>query len=159
MIELSNETKALCFEDSTPKPLYIFLYYWQEDETKENGGYWKYFKTIDKEDIVLESMEIDEGILDGKNFKLGSYIAHYMKVQWRNDGFSYKNMLAVPVQQIGSECISYFDGVITEEEISKDGSVVSVTLSSFISEKLDIDVLPTLKKYTGTTFPIMIYNA
>ena len=92
MLDLSTENKALCFEDSTPKPLYVFLYYWQGDSTHENGGYWKYFTTID-EAIVLESMEIDEGVLEGNSFQLGSFVTHSVKVQWQNNGISYKDKI------------------------------------------------------------------
>ena len=41
MVELSTENKALCFEDSAPKPLYIFLYVWVEEEV---DGYYNFFK-------------------------------------------------------------------------------------------------------------------
>ena len=144
MLDLSAENKALCFEDSTRKPLYVFLYYWQEDSTNTDGGYWKYF-TVIKDAIVLESAEISEGVLEGNNFQLGSFVIPSMKVQWQNNGVRYKDMLAVPVQEIGSECIAYFDGVITKEEISSDGQTVTAEISSLLSQKLEIDVLPTFK--------------
>lgn len=157
MLDLSTENKALCFEDSTPKPLYVFLYYWQGDSTHENGGYWKYFTTID-EAIVLESMEIDEGVLEGNSFQLGSFVTHSVKVQWQNNGISYKDMIAVPVQQIGTQYIAYFDGIITKEEISENGQTVTAKISSLLSQKLDIDVLPTLKEQSGTRLPIIVYH-
>ena len=109
MLDLSTENKALCFEDSTLKPLYIFIYYWQ-------GEHWQYFTTIDKA-IVMESMELDEGVLEGNNFELGSFVTHSMKVQWQNNGIRYKDMLAVPVQKIGDEYIAYFDGKHTSFDL------------------------------------------
>lgn len=151
MLDLSTENKALCFEDSTQKPLYIFLYYWQ-------GEHWQYFTTIDNA-ILIESMELDEGVLEGNNFELGSFVTHSMKVQWQNNGIRYKDMIAVPVQKIGTQYIAYFDGNITKEEISENGQTVTAEISSFLSQKLDIDVLPTVKAYKGARLPLMVYNA
>lgn len=151
MLDLSTENKALCFEDSTLKPLYIFLYYWQEDSLHQNGGWWQYFTTVD-EAIVLESAEVTEGVLEGNNFELGSFVVPFMKVQWQNNGIRYKDMVAVPVQKIGDEYIAYFDGYISSEEISQDGQTVSAEIVSFLGERLDIDVLENLKQATGTTF-------
>lgn len=150
MLDLSTENKALCFEDSTLKPLYIFIYYWQ-------GEHWQYFTTIDKA-IVMESMELDEGVLEGNNFELGSFVTHSMKVQWQNNGIRYKDMLAVPVQKIGDEYIAYFDGKITKEEVAENGQTVTAEISSLLNEKLDIDVLPTLKEQSGTRLYIMVYH-
>jgi len=144
MLDLSTENKALCFEDSTLKPIYIFLYYWQ-------GEHWQYFTTIDNA-IILESAETTEGVLEGNNFELGSFVVPSMKVQWQNNGIRYKDMVAVPVQKIGDEYIAYFDGYISSEEISQDGQTVSAEIVSFLGERLDIDVLENLKQATGTTF-------
>lgn len=156
MLNLSEENKALCFSDSVSKPLYIFLYYWQE--VSQNGGYWQYFKTID-EAIVSESMSIDEGILEGNTFELGSFIVPTIKVKWRNDGIRYKDMVAVPVQKIGTQYIAYFDGYISNEEISSDGQTVSAEIVSFLGERLNIDVLGMVKAYNGGTFYEMVQNA
>lgn len=150
MLDLSTENKALCFKDSTLKPLYIFLYYWQ-------GEHWQYFTTIDKA-IVMESMELDEGVLEGNNFELGAFVTHSMKVQWQNNGIRYKDMFAVPVQKIGDEYIAYFDGKITKEEVDENGQTVTAEISSLLNEKLDIDVLPALKEQSGTRLPIIVYH-
>lgn len=148
MLDLSTENKALCFEDSTRKPLYIFLYYWQ-------GEHWKYFTTIENA-IVLESAEITEGILEGNNFELGSFVVPSMKVQWQNTGIRYKDMVAVPVQKIGTQYIAYFDGIITKEELLNDGQIVNAELTSFLTQKWNIDVLPFLKEKSGGWLPKMI---
>lgn len=158
MLDLSTENKALCFEDSTLKPLYIFIYYWQSDSEHQNGGWWQYFTTIDKA-IVMESMELDEGVLEGNNFELGSFVVPSMKVQWQNNGIRYKDMVAVPVQKIGDEYIAYFDGYISSEEISQDGQTVSAEIVSFIGERLDVDVLETVKGYNGRTLYEIIQSA
>lgn len=158
MLDLSTENKALCFEDSTLKPLYIFLYYWQEDSLHQNGGWWQYFTTID-EAIILESAETTEGVLEGNNFELGSFVVPSIKVQWQNNGIRYKDMVAVPVQKIGNEYIAYFDGYISSEEISQDGQTVSAEIVSFIGERLDIDVLETVKGYSGGTLYEIIQSA
>ena len=161
MLNLSTENKDLCFKDSTQKPLYIFLYYWKELENADENsrtGYWQYFKTID-EAIVLESMGIDEGILDGNTFELGSFIVPTLKVKWQNDGIRYKDMVAVPVQKIGTEYVAYFDGYISSEEIEEDGRTVSAEIVSFLGERLNIDVLDTIKSYSGSTFYEMVQNA
>ena len=157
MLDLSTENKALCFEDSTRKPLYIFLYYLDKSGT---DGYdrWQYFTTID-EAIVLESAEMTEGVLEGNNFELGSFVVPSMKVQWQYNGIRYKDMVAVPVQKIGDEYIAYFDGYISSEEISQDGQTVSAEIVSFIGERLDIDVLETVKGYSGGTLYEIIQSA
>ena len=158
MLDLSTENKALCFKDSTLKPLYIFIYYWQEDSLHQNGGWWQYFTTVD-EAIILESAETTEGVLEGNNFELGSFVVPSMKVQWQNNGIRYKDMVAVPVQKIGNEYIAYFDGYISSEEISQDGQTVSAEIVSFIGERLDIDVLDTVKAYSGGTLYEIIQSA
>ena len=157
MLNLSEENKALCFSDSVSKPLYIFLYFLQGYD-QEGHAYWRYFKTID-EAIVLESMSIDEGILEGNTFELGSFIVPTIKVKWRNDGIRYKDMVAVPVQKIGTQYIAYFDGYISNEEISSDGQTVSAEIVSFLGERLNIDVLGMVKAYNGGTFYEMVQNA
>lgn len=157
MLNLSEENKALCFSDSVSKPLYIFLYFLQGYD-QEGHAYWRYFKTID-DAIVLESMSIDEGILDGNTFELGSFIVPTIKVKWRNDGIRYKDMVAVPVQKIGTQYIAYFDGYISSEEIEEDGRTVSAEIVSFLGERLNIDVLDTIKSYSGYTFYEMVQNA
>ena len=164
MLDLSAENKALCFADSTLKPLYIFIYYFQEEYLAPNGGHWQYFTTID-DAIVLESAEITEGVLEGDNFELGSFCCPSMKVQWRNNGISYKDMVAVPVQKIGDEYIAYFDGYISNEEISQDGQTVTAEINSFLTQRLDVSestektLLNTLKSYNGSTFYDMLQNA
>ena len=164
MLDLSAENKALCFADSTLKPLYIFIYYFQEEYLAPNGGHWQYFTTID-DAIVLESAEITEGVLEGNNFELGSFCCPSMKVQWRNNGISYKDMVAVPVQKIGDEYIAYFDGYISNEEISQDGQTVTAEINSFLTEKLNVSestlksLVDTLKSYNGSTFYNMLQNA
>ena len=156
MVELSTENKALCFEDSTPKPLYIFLYVWVEDEV---DGYYKFFKIIDNDDIILESASIDEGVLEGNYFNLGSFVAPKMKLKCYNDGLSHKDMLAVPVQKIGSQYIAYFDGYISSEEVVENGETIELEISSFLSQRLDVDVLPNLKAWSGENFSTMTYFA
>ena len=157
MLNLSEENKALCFSDSVSKPLYIFLYFLQGYD-QEGHAYWQYFKTID-EAIVLESMSIDEGILEGNTFELGSFIVPTIKVKWRNDGIRYKDMVAVPVQKIGTQYIAYFDGYISSEEIEDNGRTISAEIVSFLGERLNIDVLGTVKAYNGGTFYEMVQNA
>ena len=159
MVELSTENKALCFEDSTPKPLYIFLYVWVDDEEYIDGGYYKFFKIIDNDDIILESASIDEGVLEGNYFNLGSFVAPKMKLKCYNDGLSHKDMLAVPVQKIGSQYIAYFDGYISSEEVVENGKAIELEISSFLSQRLDVDVLPNLKAWSGENFSTMTYFA
>lgn len=164
MLDLSAENKALCFEDSTLKPLYIFIYYFQEEYLAPNGGHWQYFTTID-DAIVLESAEISEGVLEGNNFELGSFCCPSMKVQWRNNGISYKDMVVVPIQKIGNEYIAYFDGYISNEDISQDGQTVTAEINSFLTERLNVSkstlksLLDALKSYNGSTFYDMLQNA
>ena len=164
MLDLSAENKALCFADSTLKPLYIFIYYFQEEYLAPNGGHWQYFTTVD-DAIVLESAEITEGVLEGDNFELGSFCCPSMKVQWRNNGISYKDMVAIPVQKIGDEYIAYFDGYISNEEISQDGQTVTAEINSFLTQRLDVSestlksLVDTLKSYNGSTFYNMLQNA
>lgn len=156
MLDLSVQNKALCFEDSKPKPLYIFIYDWVEDSSDTNGGYWKHLTTIGQDKIIFESMELDEGILEGNNFELGSFVTHSMKVQWQNNGLRYGGMIAVPVQKIGSQYIAYFDGNITKEEISSDGQIVTAEITSFLSQKLDVDVMPMISQSNISHLPRLI---
>ena len=157
MLNLSTENKDLCFKDSTQKPLYIFLYYWQKDSEYYGGGYWQYFKTID-EAILLESMELDEGVLEGNTFELGSMVIPTMKVQWYNDGITYKDMIAVPVQKIGNQYVAYFDGFVSKEEISEDGQTVTVEITSFLSERVNTDVSFAFEELNGWSFEDMVYT-
>lgn len=157
MLDLSTENKNLCFQDSTQKPLYIFLYYWQKDREYEGDGYWQYFKTID-EAILLESMELDEGLLEGNTFQLGSIVIPTMKVQWYNDGITYKDMIAVPVQKIGNQYVAYFDGFISKEEISEDGQTVTVEITSPLTERVNTDVSFALNELNGWNFEDMVYT-
>lgn len=157
MLNLSTENKDLCFKDSTQKPLYIFLYYWQNDREYYGDGYWQYFKTID-EAILLESMELDEGVLEGNTFELGSMVIPTMKVQWYNDGITYKDMIAVPVQKIGNQYVAYFDGFISKEEISEDGQTVTVEITSPLTERVNTDVSFALNELNGWSFEDMVYT-
>lgn len=143
MVELSTENKALCFEDSTKKPLKLFIYYPSQVGSGVSTHEWHYFTTIENA-IILESAEIEEGILESSDFALGSFVIPQFKVKWNNDGIKYKNLACIPVQQIGDEYIAYFDGYIKTEELSYADNTVTATIVPFIDKALDIDVKPTL---------------
>lgn len=143
MVELSTKNKALCFEDSTKKPLKLFIYYPSQVESGVSTHEWHYFTTIENA-IILESAEIEEGILESSDFALGSFVIPQFKVKWNNDGIKYKNLACIPVQQIGDEYIAYFDGYIKTEELSYADNTVTATIVPFIDKALDIDVKPTL---------------
>lgn len=156
MLNLSTENKNLCFEDSTLKPLSVFLYYWKEDkEDFIDSGHWQYYTTID-EAIILESAEIVEGVLESDTFELGSFVVPSIKLQWENNGVSYKDMLAIPVQQIGDEYIAYFDGFVSNEEISENGQSVNVEIQSTLSQRLDFNILYSLLDGIPVTFETLI---
>ena len=158
MVDLSTENKALCFEDSTKKPLKLFIYYPVEVESGISTHEWHYFTTIENA-IILESAEIEEGILDSNKFELGSFVIPQFKVKWNNDGIKYKNLACIPVQQIGDEYIAYFDGYIKTEEISDN--IVTATIVPFIDKVLDVDVSIqlTAEGYGGTTIAERIWAA
>lgn len=139
MLDLKQENRDLCFEDSVEKPFSVYLYYFDEDDTLEYGGMWRYFTTIT--DIVQESADITEGILEGETFSLGSIVAPSLKISWANTGIRYKDMVAVPVQKIGTQYIAYFDGYIANETVSDDGSTVEVEIQSFLAERLENTLL------------------
>lgn len=137
VLKLTDKNKALCFDDSVEKPFFVYFYYFDEDYLSEYGGTWRYFTTISNADIVQESVELTEGILEGETFLLGSVVAPTLKLSWAYTGISYKNLVCIPVQKIGTQYIAYFDGYVSNEQISDDGTTVEVEITSFLADKLD----------------------
>ena len=154
MLNLKEENKELCFADSTLKPLKLYLYSWVENLEHANGGYWSFF-TVLENSLMLESADNTEGVLDGNQFTLGSFVKPEINVSWQNDGIRYRDCACVPVQQIGDEYIAYFFGEITQEKVSKDGTYVSAT----IEPKIDLsqNVYRSILGTSGTLSNI-IYN-
>lgn len=158
MLNLTDKNKALCFEDSVEKPFAVYLYYFDENTELEYGGTWRYFTTI--EDIVQESVDLTEGILEGETFSLGSIVAPTLKISWVNTGVRYKNLVAIPVQQIGTQYIAYFDGFVARENISDDGLTVEAEIQSFLTNKLDKTISKELiSAYNNGTVAELINGA
>ena len=136
--DLTAANQAKCFEDSVSKPIFLFLYQWLDDPEGEFGGNWMFYK---KEEIIIsESMEYLEGILEGQTFEFGSIVMPQMNIQWKNPRESYKGMLCIPVQQIGTQYIKYFEGYIDKEEVSEDTQTVSGILypTAYYDMKFDL---------------------
>lgn len=140
--DLTAANQAKCFEDSVSKPIFLFLYQWLDDPMGEFGGDWMFYKI--EETILSESMEYSEGILEGQTFEFGSIVMPQMSIQWKNPGESYKGMLCIPVQKIGTQYIKYFEGFIDNEEVSEDTLTVSGTLYPTIYYDMDWDLKPLL---------------
>ena len=162
MINITNENKELCFADSTPKPLYLYMLYWVEDNDYINGGYWKYFSVI-KDAIILESAEIDEGFLDGNKFQLGSFVIPSMQVQWEYKGIKYEKFACIPVQQIGegdnAQYIAYFNGFVAEESVSEDGSIITAKIVPTIYNTIDLkitDIVENVSGFANSTFGYLL---
>lgn len=145
--DLTAENRALCFEDSVAKPIFLYLYRWFEDPIGESGGNYVFYKI--EEAIVSESMEYSEGLLEGEVLEFGSIVIPSMTIRWANPGESYKDMLVIPVQQIGTQYIKYFDGFIEKEEVSDDNLQVSGTIYPVMYKSMDEDLKPFLKDYDG----------
>lgn len=151
MINLTSENKALCFKDSTEKPFFLALYRWEEDNEHIRGGRYKYWKTIESEEIISESLEITDGCSENNEFSLGSYVAPSIKFQRRFDGIDLTNFVAIPVQKIGTQYIAYFDGYVSADENDSDTNISSVTVNSFLTELLNLDVKQAMSIYTSDT--------
>ena len=156
MINLSDENKALCFADSTAKPLYLLMYRYEGTEEFLDDVP-KYITTI-KDAIILENFQLDEGVLDSNSFELGSCFVPSIKVQWSNDNMRYKDYFCTVVQQIGNQYVAYFDGYVAKEQISDDGSIVSAEIFSTLRDKVDVDVAPHLDTFKIGTVAQMVYQ-
>lgn len=139
MINVKEENKALCFQDSTSKPLSLYMYTKVESEESPTGYTWRLFRVLDEE-IILESAKFDEGILEGGKFTLGSFVIPELNIEWRNDGIRYTGFVCIPVQQIGDEYIAYFNGYVEEETVNSNGTIVKAKIKSLMGEKLSISL-------------------
>ncbi len=144
MINIKEKNKALCFQDSTPKPLRLYMYKEVESDETPTGYTWRLFRVLDEE-IILESANFTEGILEGEKFSLGSFVIPEMTIEWRNDGIRYKDFVCVPVQQIGDEYIgyeyiAYFNGYVAEETINTNGTTVKAKIKSLADKKMGISL-------------------
>lgn len=145
--ELTAENRALCFEDSVAKPIFLYLYKWFEDPMGYAGGSYVFYKI--EQAIISESMEYSEGLLEGETLEFGSIVIPSMAIRWANSGESYKDMLVIPVQQVGTQYIKYFEGFIDKEEVSEDNLQVSGTIYPVMYYSMDEDLRPVLKYYDG----------
>lgn len=150
MLNLSDENKALCFQDSVQKPLYVFLYTWVTNDSESGGGHWQYWKTIQDEELIAESLEITDGCLDDSEFKFGTYVVPEFKIKRKYSALDYTDLLAIPIQQIGTEYIAYCRGHVLSDESSEDKQYSTMTIRSQIGDHMDIDVANQLNTF-GTT--------
>ncbi len=150
MLNLSDENKALCFQDSVQKPLYVFLYTWVTNDSESGGGHWQYWKTIQDEELIAESLEITDGCLDDSEFKFGTYVVPEFKIKRKYSALDYTDLLAIPIQEIGTEYIAYCRGHVLSDESSEDKQYSTMTIRSQIGDHMDIDVANQLNTF-GTT--------
>lgn len=147
MLNLSDENKALCFQDSVQKPLYVFLYTWVTNDSESGGGHWQYWKTIQDEELIAESLEITDGCLDDSEFKFGTYVVPEFKIKRKYSALDYTDLLAIPIQQIGTEYIAYCRGHVLSDESSEDKQYSTMTIRSQIGDHMDIDVANQLNTF------------
>ena len=151
MLNLTEANKALCFQDSVEKPFYVFLYFWVPDYYGVAGGQWQYWKTIQDEEIVSESVEITDGCLENGEFSFGSYVIPEIKLKRKYNTMDYTNLLAIPIQKIGSQYIAYFYGIVNADEKSDDKTYSTMTIRSVLGGKMDMDVASILPVYNNSS--------
>lgn len=144
MLNMSEQNKTWCFNDSIEKPFILKLYAY-------NMGRYVNFTTL--EDIVLESAEINEGISESTTFALGSYSMPTFKISTAYTGISYKNTICVPMQKIGVEpnieYVAYFVGYVKTETVSDDGLTTELEIETYIADVLNTDVLSIVSAGDG----------
>ena len=80
MVDLSAENKALCFQDSVEKPITVAIYDLVDNPDIEGDTYYKIVKRITGEQIISESMQFNEGIVDSNTFEFGTFVLPQMTI-------------------------------------------------------------------------------
>lgn len=148
MVDLSAENKALCFQDSVEKPLTVAIYDLVDNPDIEGDTYYKIVKRITGEQIISESMQFNEGIVDSNTFEFGTFVLPQMKIQWAYEGERYLGKYCVVYQKIGTEYVVYMQGFVEKEKFADNRRTTSATISSILSQRLNANYAYIYNQYT-----------
>lgn len=148
MVDLSAENKALCFQDSVEKPITVAIYDLVDNPDIEGETYYKIVKRITGEQIISESMQFNEGVIDSNTFEFGTFVLPQMTIQWAYEGERYLGKYCVVYQKIGTEYIVYMNGFIEKEKFTDNRRTISATISSILSQRLNANYAYIYNQYT-----------
>lgn len=148
MVDLSAENKALCFQDSVEKPITVAIYDLVDNPNIEGETYYKIVKRITGEQIISESMQFNEGVIDSNTFEFGTFVLPQMTIQWAYEGERYLGKYCVVYQKIGTEYIVYMNGFIEKEKFTDNRRTISATISSILSQRLNANYAYIYNQYT-----------
>lgn len=151
MVDLSAENKALCFQDSVEKPLTVAIYDLVDNPDIEGDTYYKIVKRITGEQIISESMQFNEGIVDSNTFEFGTFVLPQMTIQWAYEGERYLGKYCVVYQKIGTEYVVYMQGFVEKEKFTDNRRTISATISSLLSERLNSNCASVYNGYAVGT--------
>lgn len=117
------------YDNSIPKELH--LRFMEQIGTDSNFiPIYSLYEQIGNDRIVSESMSLTMGILEGTQFKLGSYVIPEMTVTIFYNGNRYKNKLVrVWINDVGSNDIhGLLCGEVYQEKLSDDRQTITLTI-------------------------------
>jgi len=143
MINVSDETKQAYISDSIPKTLTVSF---------PNANI-----TMHNDDIVSESLEIEESINSGTELTFEGCIASQMKFECSAPVRDLRGeKVTISIQAEDTESITLFNGYIDEQSNRTHEDVVTeFTAYDVLYTKGQIDVTDW---YNGLTFPITVKN-
>lgn len=104
------------------------LRFMSPDGTDENNiPIYSLYEEIGNDRIVAESMSLTTGILEGAQFKLGSYVLPEMSITIFYNGKRYKNKL---VRVRMNDNVGLFCGEVLQEKLSDDRQTITLTMRS-----------------------------
>ena len=148
MVDLSAENKTLCFQDSVEKPITVAIYDLVDNPDIEGTTYYKIVKRITGEQIISESMQFNEGIVDSNTFEFGTFVLPQMTIQWAYEGERYLGKYCVVYQKIGTEYVEYMQGFVEKEKFTDNRRAISATISSLLSQRLNANYAYIYNQYT-----------
>lgn len=159
MVPVSDRVSELYMMDSIRKSLEIYLYEWVPDEWSLDGGYYALLApnstelateiapTITDDQILSESMNYKEGLLEGEVLKFGSLVAKELSLQRIYNGVSYSKKVCKAVLALYDEDgetlvnrITLFDGYVAEDKFQDNGFIKDMTLRSNLAAFLDWNI-------------------
>lgn len=148
MVDLSAENKALCFQDSVEKPITVAIYDLVDNPDIEGNTYYKIVKRITGEQIISESMQFNEGVIDSNTFEFGTFVLPQIQIQWAYEGERYLGKYCVVYQKIGTEYVVYMNGFVEKEKFTNNRKTISATISSVLSQRLNANYAYIYNQYT-----------
>lgn len=159
MVPVSDRVSELYMMDSIRKSLEIYLYKWVPDEEYIEGGYYALLApnseelatviapTITDDQILSESMNYKEGLLEGEVLKFGSLVAKELSIQRIYNGISYSKKICKAVLALYDEDgetivnrITLFNGYVAEDKLQDNGFIRDMTLRSNLSAVLEWNI-------------------